>query len=711
MARFRWAQWRALPAELRWQKLWGVVRRRILRWHSPPAGYALHAPELLLCSGAIGRALEVPEERLPLLKQWAERLRRHEFLLFLPCWIPRSAPSAPALDLPEPIRSEALRLARHCTPGYHWVDWHTDPLARPPKRGCEDPTQLGPDPKVPWELGRLQHLPALALLARWALLRREDAYAAELRTELQNQLLDFLAANPPGLGIQWDSPLEVALRLVSLAMVEPLLPDTLQLERAAAAALHRSIYEHGMALMHTLEWREGLRGNHYLGNLLGLLVAGAVLDKLPLADAWLAFALRELITEVLQQFLPDGGNWEGSLFYHRFALEMVLVATALVLNLPPSRRQALAAYDERLWAGERPLPPAPVAEFPHPRLGATPFPTEYWQRLSAAVHLLQAVEKPDGTAPQIGDHDSGRALKLLPELEPLPAQQAATFRLPDGLHPAELWEQPRRLRPTLALASLLCPQLRTELPSPEAQLLPSVEALECSAPSNREHFPHFGLTVLRVGPFWLAIRCGGVESLHPSAGHAHCDQLSFELCVGSDTLIADPGTYCYTDARWRNHFRATAAHNTLVVQGSEQFRFYGHSREALFWMFRDRASARTLQCSEREFVGEFRNRAYWHRRHLRLGESWVEGTDTYEASAPAALHFHFAPEVEVRQESSSSFVLRTPGHTLRLELLDGAGELHPALFSGGYRLLQSTLQLRVVPTTATPAFHWRLELL
>jgi hypothetical protein len=67
--------------------------------------------------------------------------------------------------------------------------------------------------------------------------------------------------------------------------------------------------------------------------------------------------------------------------------------------------------------------------------------------------------------------------------------------------------------------------------------------------------------------------------------------------------------------------------------------------------------------------------------------------------------------VEVRQESSSSFVLRTPGHTLRLELLDGAGELHPALFSGGYRLLQSTLQLRVVPTTATPAFHWRLELL
>jgi hypothetical protein len=143
MARFRWAQWRALPAELRWQKLWGVVRRRILRWHSPPAGYALHAPELLLCSGEIGRALEVPEERLPLLKQWAERLRRHEFLLFLPCWIPRSAPSAPALDLPEPIRSEALRLARHCTPGYHWVDWHTDPLARPPKRGCEDPHAVG----------------------------------------------------------------------------------------------------------------------------------------------------------------------------------------------------------------------------------------------------------------------------------------------------------------------------------------------------------------------------------------------------------------------------------------------------------------------------------------------------------------------------------------------------------------------------------------
>jgi hypothetical protein len=41
-------------------------------------------------------------------------------------------------------------------------------------------------------------------------------------------------------------------------------------------------------------------------------------------------------------------------------------------------------------------------------------------------------------------------------------------------------------------------------------------------------------------------------------------------------VIVDPGTYCYhREPRWRNHFRSTAAHNTVVLDGADQSEMLG----------------------------------------------------------------------------------------------------------------------------------------
>ena len=58
--------------------------------------------------------------------------------------------------------------------------------------------------------------------------------------------------------------------------------------------------------------------------------------------------------------------------------------------------------------------------------------------------------------------------------------------------------------------------------------------------------------------------------------HGHLDCLSFELAAHGRSLVVDPGRYTYSEAgetNWRVHFRGTAAHNTVCVDGRNQTRY------------------------------------------------------------------------------------------------------------------------------------------
>jgi Heparinase II/III-like protein len=69
---------------------------------------------------------------------------------------------------------------------------------------------------------------------------------------------------------------------------------------------------------------------------------------------------------------------------------------------------------------------------------------------------------------------------------------------------------------------------------------------------------------------FVLIDCGphGAEA---GAGHAHSDALSIEFASRGVTWIVDPGTYVYAaDAKTRDEFRSTAAHNTVMVDGQSQ---------------------------------------------------------------------------------------------------------------------------------------------
>jgi hypothetical protein len=364
------------------------------------------------------------------------------------------------------------------------------------------------DAKVPWELSRGHHLLTLARAAR---LFDDDRYAVEL----ENQLTSWIAANQPGQGINWTNPMEVAIRAVNwvwaIATVEELRP----LESGVRAAATRSLQVHGRHIAANLEGSPWLRSNHYLADVLGLLVLGAVVDGDPAARRWFATGRRAFEREIMRQVHPDGLAFEASLPYHGLVLEMFVLARHVAS-----------------WSGN-------------------PLSAAYDRRLERMLVATSAVRHPSGRLPQFGDADSGRVLPSgwarPPTADHLPWLGVAVLGqeapLPGGPHEEVAW--------TLGLDAWKGVASRPPASAPETY-----------------EFPAGGVYVLAGGELHVVVRCGDVGQ-NGNGGHAHNDALSFELSRGLPVVV-DSGTYVYTsDPGARNAFRATAAHNTVVVAGQE----------------------------------------------------------------------------------------------------------------------------------------------
>jgi hypothetical protein len=87
-----------------------------------------------------------------------------------------------------------------------------------------------------------------------------------------------------------------------------------------------------------------------------------------------------------------------------------------------------------------------------------------------------------------------------------------------------------------------------------------------------------GYVVLRHGADQAVLDVGPPAPAHLPP-HAHADLLSFVLWADGLRLIVDPGSYAYTGPA-RRRFRATASHNTVAVDGTDQFELWGDFRAA-----------------------------------------------------------------------------------------------------------------------------------
>jgi Heparinase II/III N-terminus/Heparinase II/III-like protein len=534
--------------------------------------------------------------------------------------------------------------------GYRWSEatWYLD------IRYGHKP---GVDIKVPWELARMQHLPALACAHILAASGAQgfgppEGYAREFR----NQVLDFIATNPPRFGVNWRSAMEVAIRAANWVVAADLFrAGGASLDGRFERVLLRSLYEHGLHIESNLEWDPQVRGNHYLANVAGLLFISAYLPRLAKTDAWLAFAVRELTAETEYQFAADGSNREASTSYHRLSAEMVAYATALVMGLPPDKREALDRYDHRLMTSGPKLPPAPVPLYGSEVRG--PFPEWYFERLEKMGEFVAQITKPNRQVPQIGDNDSGHFLRIdsvehrltvakakarydnLRDYDALPDESlywdvngldhrgliaaiGALFNRHDLL--AFAGEGSLEAEIIRGLTGGACPVSYRQRPAvsavetagvgsddrwralnAEIGAQSSTRSYEIPAPGGdlregliRYGYPDFGLYIFRSKTMYLAVRCGSF-GLVGNGGHAHHDQLSIELSLDGRDLIVDPGTYLYSALRARrNEYRGALAHFAPQVEGRD----VQGTGPGLFQM-RDQARAQCLYFGPQGFAG------------------------------------------------------------------------------------------------------------
>lgn len=471
-------------------------------------------------------------------------------------------------------------------------------------------TIKGHDVKVPIELGRLQHLPQLALFAL-----SEKNSASIYVKEVKNQILDFVALNPPRYGVNWIFSMDVGIRVANMLLAvdicRQICPD--EMDSEFIAIFTSSVYDHGLHIVNNLEYSRELTSNHYLANVVGLLFVSVYLKSTSEVDSWLAFSIQELISEFSNQYYQDGVNFEGSSSYHRLSTEMLVYARAIIIGLSSEKVASLRRYSPDNW---RVIPKLEELENQNFCIADRSIQLPIWfdERLASAVQFSYDITKTDGLAWQFGDNDSGRFVKLTSLGKQLVDDKlwanrcldhselfSAANGIFDDLDFPSNFSTIRSIVQNLArgkkISSFMVKDEKNnnvnreklfddkELMFRKKIIIRVMQAkLKSDATLTQglqyKEYPKGGILVYRSNRIFLGLNCVPNGS-NGNGGHSHNDQLSIELQVDGDDVSADPGTYLYTsNPEERNNFRSVKAHNTLRTD-QEPNGFFGGG-DALF---------------------------------------------------------------------------------------------------------------------------------
>ena len=390
----------------------------------------------------------------------------------------------------------------------------------------------GVDIKYLWELNR--HVWWVPLAQAYAT-SGDTHYLLALR-----KLLDsWLTECPYPLGANWSSPVEHGIRLINWSIVWHLIggadsPMFTSMEgKALKARWMTSIYQHMRFASDNYSFYSSA-DNHLIGEAAGIFVGAHTWDLWDESRLLRSRAKEILEAEMVKQFTADGANMEQSLCYHRFSLEFMLAA---------------------ILAGEA---------------NGDGFSDAFKSRMQLAIEFMAAMMDCNGRVPAIGDSDDGRVFAFVDDRASSPYESmliagAALLGSPS------LTKKLQLLGKTHLVDRLWLTTRRGQGPA----------VCTISESELATHFPAGGYLIMgkflhAQNEFRITMDIGPLGS-NRIAGHGHADALSLLVSIAGREFLVDPGTYCYNAApALRHYFRGTGAHNTALIDGTDQS-IYGGS--------------------------------------------------------------------------------------------------------------------------------------
>jgi hypothetical protein len=507
----------------------------------------------------------------------------------------------------------------------HTINWNHEY-----KRGIDTPLLFGSwmdyhdsecygDFKYFWELPRLQHL---ITLAKAYYLTNEERYGGEVA----KQIAGFVEQSPYLLGVNWIMPMEAAIRLVSISWITVFLKEHLKNDAQTCELVEYIVKSH-VDYVASNYAAYSSANNHLVAEATGVFIASTCFHQLDKMSSYRQKAYDILSREIIHQHYRDGVNKEQAVHYQIFAFQFLLLAGLLA------------------------------------RANSVDFPKQYWEMLEKSANFIAAVADDNCSLPNIGDKDDGKAI-LLSETDCNAAQSilataAVLFKRSDFKRKAKFFDE--------TSFWLLGNKGKR-----------GFDSLDAESPFGANTFEHGGyyfLTGNAKSKPRIVFDCGPL-GFEPIAAHGHADSLSFVLSAYNRPYFIDPGTYTYIrNSPYRDYFRSTQAHNTVVIDGQSQSQIAG----PFLWKQKAKSFAQEWVTNE-----DYDKVAGWHNGYQRLEDPvthrravkldkeqeviTIEDHLEMKGRHKIEQYFHLHPECHVEKVADNILQIENEGKRIELAI-------------------------------------------
>uniref|UniRef100_UPI0005593524 alginate lyase family protein n=1 Tax=Exiguobacterium alkaliphilum TaxID=1428684 RepID=UPI0005593524 len=500
------------------------------------------------------------------------------------------------------------------------------------------------DVKYVWEQSRLQHIPTLG---RAYFFKKDPVYLKYFIDEL----MDWIEQNPYKKGVNWTSAMEVAIRSLNIITGLIYFNNYNCLPNKEKKIIEKSLYEHGEFIYGNLENSNGITGNHYMSNIMGLIWISLYFDREDSkVSKWISLGISEFKKEIKTQYFDDGSNYEGAPAYHKLTSEMVFLTMIMLkennMNLDDS----------------------------------------YWHDMKMNINYLISMTKDDGLLPLFGDNDSGRIL-IFSDYFSMDKHLTSKIITP------YYYELGLRISPC-----------RKYFYKDEE----NNESRIYFSDSINNFFEKGGYYNLKCNDFCIYIRCGQL-SFGGLGVHSHNDQLSFELTYRGKNFFVDAGTYHYTkNVQMRSKDKTTSVHNTLFLKEDDKVIEQNNFNEIYLFELKEKTNSLCKYYDERTFEGEHYGYKDIGRIHSRKFEVNNEKkmlkiydelkrveTKISNIKYHPNLNFLLHPNVEVEIVNNYSLNLKNGNETLNISSSKQKLILNKATYSKAYGIIEDTYAINI----------------